>query len=160
MTKLGHITNFDFSQIATQNINKLLKLVKSRLSSTGKTKSQDPYGNVVYIDTDIFADEMLIDFLVLSLSDFNQTPYFTFFTFEHTKLIDTFADVLVEGAVLQALASKALIEKGREFQIKDDGVYLNPPNVSDMLMTQFNSLLRHHYDKLKLIKSDSTIQKF
>lgn len=141
---------------AEKNINKLAKLVHSRLFSAGKAKTDrtDGYGNTIYVDANIFSDEMLRDFLTLSLSDFNQTPYFTFFGFDDADFVTTFAEVLVEGAVLQALASRALIERGREFQIKDDGVYLNPPNVSEMLQTQYSTLIGHHFEKLKIIKSE------
>ena len=92
-------------------------------------------------------------FLDLSLSDFNQTPYFTFFTFNDEKFVNTFINVLVEGAILYALSSQALIERGREFVTTDNGIEFNPPNISEMLQTQYHSLIHLHFEKLKLIKS-------
>lgn len=92
----------------------------------------------------------------MSLSDFNQVPHFTFFTLEDTKVIHTFTEVLVEGAVLSALASKALIERGREFQIVDGGVKFDPPTVSELMNTQYSTLLGFHWEKLKTIKSRIT----
>lgn len=151
--QLGSKTDFDFSPVACININKLLTLMKSRLNSAGKAKSTDTNGNIVYIDCDIFSVDMLVNFLVLSLSDFNQTPYFTFYTFDDTEFVDTFAEVLVMGATLQALASQALIEKGREFKIDDSGIMFDPPNVSELMQTQYSTLLNYHFEKLKNIKN-------
>lgn len=158
--KLDSNFEFDFSAAECININKLLKLVRTRLNSSGKTKHKDENDNVVYVDCDIFSVDMLAQFLILSLSEFNQTPYFTNYSFEDTLVIDTFTDVLVEGAVLAALASQALVEKGREFKIQDNGVYFDPPSVSEMLNTQYATLLAHHAEKLKLIKNTSQIFEF
>ena len=157
---LGADFDFDFSAEACININKLLKLVKQRLASSGKSKANDKDGNVIYIDCDIFSVDTLVSFLVLSLSNFNQTPYFTNYSYEDELVIDTFAEVLVEGAVIHALASKALIERGREFQIQDNGLYFDPPNVSEMLNTQYATLIEHHFKKLKDIKSTTQIFEF
>ncbi len=145
---------------AIKNICKLSQLVKSRLHSASKAKSTDAKGNVIYIDTDIFSNDMIAYFLTLSLSDFNQTPYFTFFTFDNADFVTTFAEVLVEGAVLQALVAKALIERGREFQMTDNGLTFNPPSMSEMLNTQYCTLLNHHQEKLRRIKDTSDIHKF
>lgn len=160
MTKLGNDFDFDFSPAACININKLLKLVKQRLASSGKTKANDQHGNVIYVDCDIFSVDTLVSFLVLSLSNFNQTPYFTNYSFEDDLVVDTFSEVLVEGAVVHALASKALIEKGREFKVEDNGMYFDPPSVSEMLNTQYATLIEHHFKKLKDIKSTSQIFDF
>lgn len=139
------------------NLNKLVTLLKQRLQSGGgKAKTVDTNGNTIYVDTDIFSKESLEAFIQLSLSDFNQVPHFTFFTLEDSKVIDTFADVLVEGAVLSALASKALVERGREFQIVDNGITMEPPTISELLNTQYSTLLGFHWEKLKTIKARIT----
>jgi len=143
----------DISATATANLNDLIGLLKQRLQSSGKAKATDTHGNITYIDTDIFSRESLEAFIYLSLSDFNQVPQFTFFTLEDTKFIKIFTDILVEGAVVYALGSKALVEKGREFQITDGGITFDPPTVSDLLNTQYSALLRFHWEKLKTIKS-------
>ncbi len=95
---------------------------------------------------------MLEAFIDLAVSEFNSTPDFTDFTLENSRFVDCFAEVIVEGATLYALSSKALIERGREFQITDSGLQMQPPAVSEMLNTQFSTLLAHHWDKLKHIK--------
>ena len=150
---LGDDPGFDYSQAAVKNINKLLKSLKARLNSAGKAKATDVYGNVVYVDCDIFSVDMLVTFLATALWDFNEVPYFTFFQFDDDNFVEQFGAVLVEGATLQALASKALIERGREFQITDNGLNFNPPTVSELMNTQYSTLLSHYWEKLKYIKN-------
>jgi|SRR5579885_1931739 len=139
----------------TANLIKLLDMVKARLHSKGKRKANNPFGladNVEYVDVDIYSTEMLMTFLQMSLSDFNSTPYFTFYTFEDSKIINQFASLLVEGAVMYALGSQALIERGREFSYTDNGIATVPPSVSELLQTQYSELLQIHYEKLKHVK--------
>jgi hypothetical protein len=150
---LGDDPGFQYSQIAIKNINKLIKSLKARLNSAGKAKAADAYGNVIYVDCDIFSVDMLTTFIATSLWDFNQVPYFTFFDFDDSDFIEQFGEILVEGATLYALASKALIERGREFQITDNGVNFNPPTVSELMQTQYSTLLAHYWEKLKYIKN-------
>lgn len=150
---LGDDPGFNYSQTATININKLIKSLKARLNSAGKAKSVDSFGNVIYVDCDIFSIDMLVTFLATALTDFNQVPFFTFFTFDESDFVDQFMEILVEGATLYALASKALIERGREFSITDNGINFVPPTVSELMMTQYNTLLTHYWDKLKMIKA-------
>lgn len=150
---LGDDPGFNYSQCATMNINKLIKSLKARLNSAGKAKSADAYGNTVYVDCDIFSIAMLTTFLATALWDFNQVPYFTFFTFDEDDFVNQFGEILVEGATLYALASKALIERGREFQITDNGLSFNPPTVSELMQTQYSTLLAHYWEKLKYIKN-------
>jgi hypothetical protein len=150
---LGDDPGFDYSQQAIKNINKLLKSLKARLNSAGKAKSTDGYGNVIYVDCDIFSVDMLVTFLATALWDFNQVPFFTFFQFDDDNFVEQFGEILVEGATLYALASKALIERGREFQITDNGLNFNPPTVSELMNTQYSTLLSHYWEKLKYIKN-------
>jgi hypothetical protein len=150
---LGDDPGFNYSQAAIKNINKLIKSLKARLNSSGKAKSTDGYGNVIYVDCDIFSIDMLTTFLATALWDFNQVPYFTFFIFDDDNFVEQFGEILVEGATLYALASKALIERGREFSITENGLSFTPPTVSELMNTQYGSLLTHYWEKLKLIKN-------
>jgi len=150
---LGDDPGFNFSQLAIRNINKVVKTVKARLNNNGLSQSTDQYGNIIYVNCDIFSNDMLVTFVVNSLSEFNQIPYFTYFTWEDTQIINEFHAILAEGAVLQALASQALIERGREYSITDNGVAFTPPSVAEMLNTQWNTQLTQYYDKLKYIKN-------
>lgn len=150
---LGDDPGFNYSQAALMNINHLIKSLKARLNSSGKAKSTDSYGNVIYVDCDIFSIDMLTTFIATALWDFNQVPYFTFFQFDDNNFVQQFGEILVEGATLYALASKALIERGREFQISDNGLNFNPPTVSELMSTQYSTLLSHYWEKLKYIKN-------
>jgi hypothetical protein len=150
---MGDDPGFNYSQAALKNMNKLIKSLKARLNSSGKAKSTDSYGNVIYVDCDIFAIDMLYTFLATALWDFNQVPYFTFFQYDDDAFVEQFGEILVEGATLYALASKALIERGREFQITDNSINFTPPTVSELLNTQYSTLLTHYWDKLKYIKN-------
>lgn len=150
---LGDDVGFNYSQTAIFNINKLLKGLRARLKSSGKSKKVDANGNVTYISCDIFATDILTTFLAMALSDFNQTPYITYFTFDDTNIVDQFFDILIKGATTYALASQALIEKGREFSISDNSIQFNPPSVADMLNTQYSTVLNQYWDQLKYIKN-------
>lgn len=150
---LGDDPGFDYSQAAIRNINKLLKALKARLNSSGKALSKDAYGNNIYVDCDIFSYDMLVTFLSTALWDFNQVPYFTFFQFDDDNFVEQFGEILVEGATLYSLASKSLIERGREFQLTDNGLNFNPPTVSELMQTQYSALLAHYWEKLKYIKN-------
>lgn len=150
---LGDDPGFNYSQVAILNINKLLKTLKARLNSAGLSKSTDSFGNVIFVNCDIFSIDMLVSFLANALSDFNQIPFFTFFTFNDTLIIDQFHDIIVEGATLMALASQALIERGREFSITDSSINFTPPLVSEMLQTEWSTQLTQYYEKLKYIKN-------
>lgn len=143
-----------------KNLDKLVSLVKVVLRSNSKAKSADAAGNTVYVDLDIYDRSVLESFIHLSLSNFNQTPYFTFYTLEDTRFVDLFTEILVEGAVIYALGSQSLIERGREFQITDNGLVFDPPGVSELLNTQYSTLLQHHFEKLKLIKMEIKSVKF
>jgi hypothetical protein len=150
---LGDDFPFEYSQAAIYNINKCLKMVKARLNSAGKAKSADSYGNVTYVDCDIFSVDMLVTFLGMSLSEFNTTPYFTNFTFDDSHFFAQFSEIIASGAVVRALASQALIEKGRAFSISDAGINFTPPDVSEILESQYTVDLQHHWEAIKMIKA-------
>jgi hypothetical protein len=150
---LGDDPGFNYSQSAIKNINKLIKSLRARLNSSGKAKATDGYGNVIYVSCDIFSVDMLVTFLGTALWDFNQIPYFTEFTFDDDSFIDQFGEILVERATMDALTSKALIEAGRKFNISDQGISFTPPDVSDVLGSQYGTLLGHYWEKVKYIKN-------
>jgi hypothetical protein len=150
---LGDDPGFNYSQTATKNVNKLIKSLRVRLNSSGKAKAADNYGNTVYVSCDIFSVDMLATFIATALWDFNQVPYFTFFNFDNDAFIEQFGEILVEGATIYALASVALIERGKEFQINDNGLSFTPPTMAEILQTQSAALATMYFDKLKMIKN-------
>lgn len=151
---LGDDPGFNYSQDAIRNINSLLKLLRARLNSSGKAKATDKYGNTIYVECNIFSVDMLVTFLADSLSHFNEIPLTTAFTFDDFQFVNLYGNVLVQGAALYALSSKALIERGREFVISDNGINFTPPGVSDIMSTQWSAEISNHTEKLKMIKQN------
>jgi len=149
---LGDDPGFCYSQLAIHNINVLLKSLRARLDSRGKVNTTDEWGNDVYVDCDIYGVDNLVSFLGNSLTMFNEIPHWTLFTFEDTEILQQFHDVIVEGAELLALSSKMLLERGREFQLTDQGINFNPPSVAELMNSRWSTLLTHHFEKVKLIK--------
>jgi len=150
---LGDDVGFDYSQLEIQNINKLLKTLRARLSSRGKSKQKDSYGNNIYVDCDIFSVDLLVTFLANSLTMFNEIPHYTFITFADTDLLNQFHNLLVEGAAINALASKAILEKASEQSITDSGINFVAPAVSEILNTQYSTMLTAYIEKLKFVKN-------
>jgi hypothetical protein len=151
---LGDEPGFDFSQNAIKNINRLVWMLKKRLNSSGKAVIKDSYGNDQLVDCDIYTIDQLVTFLITALEMFNMIPHFTHYTFEDTQFFDVFGANIVHGALIWALSSKALIERGREFQITDNGTSFQPPGVSDILTTQYNTEYTQWKEDLKLIKQN------
>lgn len=148
----GDVPEWEFTKEEVHGINILLKMVKCRVKNDGTRKVRDG-DQYVDIPCSIFTDAELICFLVNSLSSFNQYPHFTQFTFADPQIYELFAEIIVQGAVLLALAAQALIERGKEFSITDNGVTYQPPQVSDMLNTQYSTQLTDYKEKLKHIKT-------
>ncbi len=126
-----------YNQTAVDNINKLLKNLKTSLNNASKAKNKDPCGNDIYIDYDIYTVDTLVTFLADSLTYFNKVIPFTMFTFEDTAVINQIQNLLVQGAIIWAMVNKALIERGREYQITDDGVNFTSSTVPELLNTEF-----------------------
>lgn len=151
---LGDEVPFNFSQTAIKNINKLIAILKARLNSSGKALIKDENGVEQLVDCDIYTVSQLVLFLIAALDSFNMIPHFTAYTFEDTEFFNIFGEIIVRFALIYALASKALIEKGREFQITDNGVNFQPPGVSDILNTQYSTEYTQWQDNVKLIKAN------
>jgi hypothetical protein len=150
--KLGDDPGFNFSQNAICNINNVLKSLRMRLKNRGKARRLDENGNPVYKDCDVFTVDELVAFICQSLTMFNEIPHFTLFTWEDTPIIEQFHDILVQGALYLALGAQALIERGREFNVQDNGIGFTPPTVSELLSTQYQKELDNWYEKAKLLK--------
>lgn len=151
---LGDEVPFKFSQVAIKNINKIVAMLKARLNSSGKAYVRDENGNTQLVDCDIYTVQQLVLFVISSLSMFNMIPHFTEFTFEDSDFFNIFGEIIVRGALVSALASKALIERGREFNISDAGTSFQPPGVSDILGSQYSSEYSAWQSDAKLIKQN------
>lgn len=148
----GDSIDFEFTEEEVIGINTLLKILKIRLKNDGTRKVPNGAGGFIDVPCAVFANSELIAFLVNSLSEFNQIPHFTSFTFADSIIYGRFADVIIQGAVILALAAQSLIEKGREFIITDNGISFQPPAVSDILNNQYNTQLTDYKEKVKFIK--------
>lgn len=148
----GDDIDFGFSEAEVEGINILLKILKRRLKSSGTRKISDGAGGFIDSVCDVFSDDELVAFLVNSLSEFNGVPHFTTFTFADPSISGIFSAIIIQGAVLYALSAQALIEKGREFTITDNGLSFSPPAVSEMLNSQFTTQFTAYKEQLKFIK--------
>tara|TARA_A100001011_G_scaffold265255_1_gene274045 strand:+ start:451 stop:1365 length:915 start_codon:yes stop_codon:yes gene_type:complete len=158
--KLADDVDFNFSDEELSGINILMKYLKARLRSDGKKPKRDEYGSfitdgygeLVMEDCNVFGNEILANFLCMSLSEFNMIPHFTAYGFSDDIIKTTFSSAIVEGAYIFALASQSLIEKGRDFTISDGGVSYQPPALGDFLSSHFGTWLTSYRERLKFIK--------
>jgi len=151
--KIGDPCRIVLSDEEIQGINCLLTCLKARLKNNLEVESLDAYGNTTFVDCFVFTDEELVYFLKCSLSEFNQTPHFTDFTFDMEVIYKRFAHIIVEGAFILATAAQMLIEAGREFTLTDNGVSMNPPPLSATLNNELSHFVQRHTDMLKYIKN-------
>lgn len=158
---IGDDVAFDFSDEELVGINILLKYLKARLRSDGKKPKRDEYGaferdangEIIYVECNVFSDELLVCFLCQALSEFNMIPFFTTFSFADRIIYTTFSQIIVEAAMVFAMASQALVEKGRDFTISDGGVSYQPPALGDFLSSQYNNFLSNYRERVKFIKN-------
>jgi hypothetical protein len=122
----------------------LLMPLNALLHNNGKQKSVDEKGNVTYVEAPIFTETVLLEYLrhadqsvksVLKIDN----------TINH-------GDLVVEYAYYLALMSKSLVERGREYAIQDNGVYMNPPNVSSHMMDVAANVISNWFRKVELIR--------
>ena len=159
--RLGDDVAFDFTDAEIIGINILLKFLKARLRNDGKKPVRDQFGAIVYdaygeIQTEacnVFSDDILVCFLCQALSEFNMIPFFTSYTFADELIYKLFAAALVEGAYVFAVASQALVEKGRDFTISDGGLSYQPPQLGDFLQSHYGTWLTSYRERLKFIKN-------
>lgn len=158
---IGDDVSFDFSDAEIYGINVLLKYLKARLRSEGKKPARDEFGAFIYdangdmvmIDCPVFSDEILVTFLIAALSEFNMIPFFTSYSFADRIIYTTFAHAITEGAYILAVASQALLEKGRDFNISDGGINYQPPQLGDFLQTHYSNFMTAYRDRLKFMKN-------
>ena len=150
---IGDDPDISYTQTEIEGINRLLSCLKARLKNNLEVETTDAYGNITFTDCTVFTDEELTWFLRCSLSEFNQTPHFSDFTFGDEVIYDRFGYVIVEGAWIMALAAQMLIEAGREFTITDNGVTMNPPQLSATMNNELSQFVARHTEMLKYIKT-------
>lgn len=144
---------FSWTKCEAEAIDYLISILKKRLNSDGVSRTPDGQGGYIETTCNVFSDDQLILFLVNSLSEFNQYPHFTNFNFCDEVITGIFTDIIIQGGVLLGLAAQALIERGREFTLNDNGISYSPPAVSEILNTQYSAQLSDYKEKLRMIKA-------
>jgi hypothetical protein len=158
---LGDDVDLDFTDEELAGVNLLMKFLKSRLRSNGVKPVRDEfgafvtdgYGEMITEECNVFDDEILACFLCQGLSEFNSVPFFTAYNFSDQIVQTLFAHIIVEGAYVFALASQAIVEKGRDFVISDGGVNYQPPQLGDFLQSHYGTWLTSYRERLKFIKN-------
>ncbi len=134
-------------------VNYYVKLVRARLADDGDVKAKDNYGNEISVKSQIYTDKQVLSYLEGSLQRLNVLLP-KGLSFEATPVeVFELADLVVQGAVITALASRALLEKGRELAILDKGVEYCPPNISDTMMRQWEVEMVDYRSKIETVKS-------
>jgi hypothetical protein len=121
--------------------NTLIKFLKFRLASA---------------ETWVFSTEDLDCALELSLRAFNMVPEVTYFKWDDIETIDMISDILVTYAAHLLLVKQSLLERGREFQIKDNGVTWMPPSVSELAFLISNELWTAWDEQVRQLKESSS----
>lgn len=159
--------------------NKMLVALEARLNNIGETMHKDKSGNDVFVECKIIEEKTLNVFLESSLSMLNMLLGFKNPIIMEENRAERYKDLIVQGALLNALSSHALLERGREFQAVDgdvsfesvsicnntisnarsSGIQLGaqgqPRSISDLLMQQWE-LEKHWYmEKLSIIKKQA-----
>jgi len=150
----------ELSPSAVKNVLMLMKLLRTRLGSDGVRRKRDQYGvylkdvngNYILEPCNVFTTDELYTFLKASLAEFNSMPHFTAFTFNDTNFCNTFNHELTEGAFILAMALQGLREKGREFQMTDDALSYQPPQIADYLKGMLTDFMNNYRERLKFIK--------
>lgn len=103
-------------------------------------------------NTQAFDDMELDQFLDLSLSDMNSHPTFTAFTWNTVS--PTWQYPICLAAQIMALIAQGLIEKGREFEINDNGIQFVPPRLGDHMASAAAALIGVYTVLKETIKSN------
>jgi hypothetical protein len=159
--KIGDAVVFDFSDDELLGLNILLQYLKARLNSDGTKPMRDQfgafvrdaYGEIITEECNVFDNEILVTFLCQALSEFNMVPFFTGYTFADPVIQTLFAQAIVEGAYIVAIAAQSLIEKGRDFTISDGGLNYQPPQLGDFLQSNYTTWLTSYRERLRFIKN-------
>ena len=151
---LGDYVGTNLSQGSIKNVNILLRMLKRRLNSEGKKVSKDSFGNKIYVDCDIFSIEELFTFLCYSLEYFNLIPTFTFFQWDDTEFFKIYGAIIVQGALIHALASRIPIERANSLNLSDNGISYTAQDIADTLQNQYTTEWQYYQENLKAVKAN------
>lgn len=155
--QLGDDVSWNFGQDEIYNINKLIKVLKLKLSSEGKIKGLDG----VYIDCSIFSTDELVTALDSSLKRFQSlVPEIEEATFLNEDFCVFFTCPLVLGAMLELLPGKALTEAGAfSAFIENENKYNLTEHVSQTILKLIEIESHNYREEIKLIRGNLSFYK-
>lgn len=127
-------------------LDKLVELVKTRVSP-------DHIPNA--LEGEVFPKEDIESALTLSLSAFNMHEPVTYLKITDEENMEQLADILVTYAAYVLLFKEALLQRGREFMISDNGVDLVPPPLGPFLMDAARDLQNNWFNQVRSIKNNT-----
>lgn len=137
-----------------KSLTALTELVQFRIAAVSKQQIIEPNGNVKIVEASIFEPEDVQRALNLSLSAFNMSPPVTYLKFTDEENMDQLSDLLVTYAAHLLLTNKALVEKGREYSVKDNGIEYEAPQLGNFLLGTSDNLYRYWYERVRVLKTD------
>jgi len=97
-----------------------------------------------------FTDEELYVYLKKALKDINAHPYVTDYTLDTAP--EDWEYLICLGAQIMAYIALGVVEKGREFEITDQGISFMPPRIGDYLQAHASNLMTTYADLKEKIK--------
>lgn len=137
-------------------LDTLIELVEFRTAAISKTLVIDEHGNNVYQEKSIFERKDVETTIKMALTAFNAIPPFTYIKLEDEENIIQLSDSLVTYATHLLLQRQALLEKGREFVVQDNGVGWTPPVLSQFLFDFARDLRDHWVDRTETLKGSAS----
>lgn len=134
----------------------LIEMVKFRTAASGKVSVKDEFGNETKKDACIFSDDQIKLALELSLRAFNMIPCVTYFKWDDVENIDMISDLLVTYSAYILFSRSAILERGREFHVQDNGVGFSPPPVSDMALALAKESYESWYSQVSDLKESNS----
>ena len=127
---------------------KIIKALDIRLNHIGKKTTNDENGNSIVVDSRLFTEEQFIDAIEASIAT---AGLFLAGPDNVRNNLDFYQDIVTHGALLTILSGHALLERGRECKIVDNGVVLDPPDISNILMEQWYKEYDVYMEKLRML---------
>lgn len=128
----------------------LIELCKARL---GLSKIQVKDGNNKIVEVENSCDDQLSTLLDLSLDNLCHALN-KIFTFNDRDEVIKYSAILTQGAYVMFLAGRALLEKGREYEIVeiDEDTSFMPPKMSAIIQKQWEIEFADYQKKLEELK--------
>lgn len=114
-------------------IQSIVTALRSRLSDFGTKREIDTNGHVVITMSEVFSEDELIGFTSVAAM---QAKWI-----KSGLSLDRYKAFVFQAALVAALGSKSLAERGREYKMSDNGIEYQSPTLSVVLMEQYKAEL-------------------